>query len=195
MDMYTVNGAFIAVEYPILQAFKKKVTMEINKVLLIDDDRATNFINTRLMKRLELICQVDVVYNGLEAIVHLENVLQERQAFPELIFLDVNMPGMNGWEFIESYAPQLHHLVQKVDIILLTTSTNPDDKARASELDLVSHFVMKPLTEEKLRAIVAQYVSRRDSANAKQNPTSKTITMHNNRDRSGDGDQLSRAGN
>lgn len=135
---------------------------KLNKVLLIDDDKAANFINTRSINKVGLVSQVDVVYNGLEAIVHLESTIHENDAFPDIIFLDVNMPGMNGWEFIESYAPQLEKLKCSFDVVLLTTSHNPDDKLRAEGLKLVSRFVTKPLTEDVLIDIVTQRISKNE---------------------------------
>lgn len=134
-----------------------KMKRKLNHVLLIDDDKVTNFVNKRLIDKVNVVKHVDIVLNGLEAIVHIENAMQEQVGMPELIFLDVNMPGMNGWEFIESYAPQLEKVKDDVVIVLLTTSVNPDDKKKAEGLDLVSRYVSKPLTEPVLMEIIGEH--------------------------------------
>ena len=75
---------------------------KLNCILLVDDDEATNFINTALLKKAKVTNRIEVALNGLEALDYLQTHMHEnrRQYFPEIIFLDINMPVMDGWEFI-----------------------------------------------------------------------------------------------
>jgi CheY-like chemotaxis protein len=71
--------------------------------------------------------------------------------------LDINMPGMNGWEFLKEYNQLENKLQSKVIVIMLTTSDNPDDESKAKTWDFVSDYITKPLTKEKMEVIVNKY--------------------------------------
>ena len=73
---------------------------------------------------------------------------------PDLIFLDINMPGMNGWEFLEEYNKLDKEIQSRVMVIMLTTSDNPDDSMRAKTWGFVSDYITKPLTKERLKDII-----------------------------------------
>ena len=74
---------------------------KLNSILLIDDDIATNFIHTRLIKKTLVVDTIITKLNGEEAMEYLTTKKDGEYPQPELIFLDINMPVMNGWEFIE----------------------------------------------------------------------------------------------
>lgn len=93
--------------------------------------------------------------SGQAAIDHIkarDAVLQ-----PELIFLDINMPGMDGWEFIEHYKLLDNSLQKAMIVVMLTTSDNPDDIARARTQGILSDFKTKPLTKEMLSDVITTY--------------------------------------
>jgi CheY-like chemotaxis protein len=76
---------------------------------------------------------------------------------PDLIFLDINMPGMNGWEFLDEYNKIMDPTKNSLVVTMLTTSDNPDDKARAKDWKFVSDFITKPLTKEMMEKILAAH--------------------------------------
>jgi CheY-like chemotaxis protein len=130
---------------------------KIKCVLLIDDDEITNFINENALRRLDVVEEIIAVQSGFEALEFLNEVSEKQQGEPELIFLDINMPGMSGWEFLEEYKNLDPSLQKKMTIIMLSTSFNPDDKAMAETIKEISEFRNKPLTIEAIEQILASY--------------------------------------
>lgn len=131
-------------------------------VLLIDDDDDDNFIHRRVLQKSGLVKEVGVAENGLQALAYLQGEGTLPNNFvchPKLIFLDINMPGMNGWEFLDKYATIKEEQRARTLIMMLTTSLNPDDQKRAEQNPLVNGFANKPLTREKLAEILKAYFS------------------------------------
>lgn len=129
---------------------------KLNSILLIDDDKATNFIHTHLIKKTLVVDTIISKLNGEEAIAYLTTKKDGEYPQPELIFLDSNMPVMNGWEFIEEYKKS-NFPEKSALIIMLTTSLNPVERERAEKIEIISDFVTKPLTVEYLQDIVKSY--------------------------------------
>ena len=95
---------------------------KLNTVLLVDDDRITNFINQRLIEKLNITQNVTALLNGKEAIDYIKTTNLEKKQLPDLILLDINMPVMDGFEFVNSFRALLYE--KKVIIVMLTTSSN-----------------------------------------------------------------------
>lgn len=135
---------------------------KINCVLLIDDDEPTNFLSQMVIEKANCAEEIQVANSGEHAI----NYLTSQGTFsnesnnyprPDLIFLDVNMPAMNGWEFLQKYNELEKEHKGNIVIIMLTTSLNPDDRLKSEDIPHVSGFENKPLTSEKLDAILKKY--------------------------------------
>lgn len=128
---------------------------KLNGILLIDDDDTSNFLNRRLLERLNITDNIKVFQNGKKAFDYLYSVSNNHydanssEYFkPELILLDINMPVMNGFEFLELYQRFDPNFRQHTLMVLLTTSNHPRDTNRAQQFDV--EYLTKPLTEEKL---------------------------------------------
>ena len=131
---------------------------KLNCSLLVDDDEPTNFLNKMILEDLNCAEKVEVAESGQSALSYLENASENtNHSSPDLIFLDINMPAMNGWEFLEQYSNLDKQHKANVVIVMLTTSLNPDDRAKASKIPDVSGFETKPLTAEKLQYILKKY--------------------------------------
>ncbi len=127
----------------------------LNCILLVDDDNATNMLNSFVIKKMELTKTVKVVLNGSEALDYLHSISEEEQC-PEFIFLDINMPKMDGWEFLEEYR-EMNVERQRAKVILLTTSENPDDIEKAKNYPEILEYCNKPLTKEIINSLVNKY--------------------------------------
>lgn len=137
---------------------------KLNCVLLIDDDEPTNFLNQLIVEKSGYAEQIKTVQSGAEALDYLTRSCSSDSGYPspDLIFLDINMPAMNGWEFLERYKKLDEEHKGKVMIVMLTTSLFPEDKVHAEEMPEVSGFENKPLTAEKLDRIIADFFEKNE---------------------------------
>lgn len=127
---------------------------KLRKVLLVDDDDDANFIQERLIRKSDFAENIDKACNGFEALEYLNKCIATRQPLPEIIFLDLNMPKMNGWDFIERYNQFSETVRSKMSLIILTSSINPDDAERASKITEVIGFKNKFLNGTQLDEIL-----------------------------------------
>ena len=125
--------------------------------MLVDDNPDDNFFHERIIKKSGAATVVITKESGMEALEYLKLQRYEKISHPELIFLDINMPGMNGWEFIEEYNKLDKDQQGEHVIVMLTTSKNPDDKTQSETHQIVTDFKSKPLTKEILEEIINSY--------------------------------------
>lgn len=135
---------------------------KLNCVLLIDDDEPTNFLNRMAVEELGCAQHIKVTPSAREALDYLECAAQIAPLNapcprPEIIFLDINMPAMDGWEFLTNYEALPEENKNSVIVIMLTTSFNPEDELRARSIPSISEFKNKPLTPEMLQDILKKY--------------------------------------
>lgn len=127
---------------------------KLRSILLIDDDEPTNFFSSLIIEDADCAENIQVAESGQTALGLLND---DHIPSPDLIFLDINMPAMDGWEFLERYR-QLPKGPQS-KIIMLTTSLNPDDREKASKIKEVSGFETKPLTPEIIDRVLLKHFS------------------------------------
>lgn len=143
------------------------MNLKLNSVLLVDDDEATNFINRRIIEKAGITNHIEVAYNGKEAIDYLTcsgKYEKKGDQFPKpmLILMDINMPVMDGWEFLEVYSKLDNDKKSDKILVMLTTSFNPDDKTRAENILEISGFQSKPLDLVKVSNIMKTYFGETD---------------------------------
>lgn len=129
---------------------------KLNCILLVDDDDITNFVHESLLEEADVTEEILVAKNGQEALNLLTQRFEESKEYPALIFLDINMPVMNGFEFLEKYQRLDESIKQSVHIVVLTTSLNIRDIERTRDTG-IADFLNKPLTYEKLRGALEKH--------------------------------------
>jgi len=127
---------------------------KLNCILLVDDDIEDNYFHKIVINEMNITERIEVALNGVEALNFLK---KENQTYPDIIFSDINMPKMNGWEFLEGFKELRAEQKAKVVVVMLTTSINPSDKERAEQFPDIIGFSSKPLTEEMISEILENH--------------------------------------
>ncbi len=126
-------------------------------ILLIDDDQITNSIHKMVIEDVGVSRNIEIAESADIALQLLDCPKVNDCKTPDVIFLDLNMPGMNGWDFLESYREKKKDCENKSIIIILTNSTNPYDKLKAEKYEEVAGFRSKPLTDLMIHEIMDRY--------------------------------------
>ncbi len=114
-------------------------------VLFIDDDKATNFFNKKIARNYGKFSTIVAVQSGSEGLNYIKNCLDSKNGKPDLIFLDINMPAMNGWEFLKEFKKLEQNLTQGIEIVILSTSTEPKDINEFKKCKKLLDFINKPI--------------------------------------------------
>ncbi len=127
----------------------------VDKVLCIDDDQITLMLCEMIIKKATFANQVITTNNGKEGLIWFSDFFKNKKAGsketpPQLIFLDLNMPVMNGWDFLEDYLMKYADRLPDTKVIILSSTVNPEDFSRANRYEIVIDFINKPLTIEEL---------------------------------------------
>jgi CheY-like chemotaxis protein len=129
----------------------------IKKVLCVDDDTISLTISQLLLKRTGFAAEVDTVIDGSEALDYFEDLFSGNAdptaAAPGLVLLDINMPVMNGWEFLQEYVPRYAAQLPDTKIVILSSTIDPEDFALAKQFPVVVQFISKPLSIENLEEL------------------------------------------
>lgn len=131
---------------------------KLNKILLVDDDSTSNFLTHMILEDLQVTDTIIVKKNGQEALDYLnEDCLQNNEICPELIFLDINMPIMDGFELLDEMQrlKKLNINGSDTTVVLLTTSNNPKDIEKAKTYN-ITYYIEKPLTEDSIRQLFSK---------------------------------------
>jgi CheY-like chemotaxis protein len=129
------------------------MTKKLSFIMLIDDNPDDNFYHERVIKKSGMAEKVLAMTDAADALRYLQSRTAAEPG-PELIFLDINMPGMNGIEFLQEY----RKFPERAVVVMLTTSENPDDKARAAATNVIADFRTKPLSKEILEDVILKYL-------------------------------------
>ena len=130
--------------------------MKLKHLLLVDDDPTTNFFNRHLIGKMNLFEQIHEAENGQVALEKIA-ALQEIGEAPDMILLDINMPIMNGFEFLDNYNGLDRSIKASVVVCMLTTSLAKEDLERSKDYDILDDYIDKPLYEDKMRELILKY--------------------------------------
>lgn len=124
-------------------------------ILLVDDDDVTNFLSKEMLRIYMVAPQIDIALNGQQAIDFLLSHANEPDKLPDLILLDINMPIMDGWDFLSEFEKIRTAGFEKINIIMFTSSVYYEDIDRARGSAIVKNIYSKPLDEQKIKEIIA----------------------------------------
>lgn len=136
---------------------------KVNCIMLIDDNENDNFFHERVIKKNDAANRIIIKESGERALDYLKNQKQDGGPNPDIIFLDINMPRMNGWEFLDEYNKLDSELKGKMVVVMLTTSAREEDKNQAKALNILTDFKSKPLTKEMLEEVLVKYHEKQPS--------------------------------
>jgi CheY-like chemotaxis protein len=135
----------------------KEEASKLKCVLLVDDDEFTNLLHRTLIEDVGISKNIETAESASVALDLLECPRKQECKAPDIIFLDLNMPGMSGWDFLEMYKNRKTECSAKTLIIILTNSTNPYDRKKAEAYAQVAGFRSKPLTDLMIHEIMDHY--------------------------------------
>jgi CheY-like chemotaxis protein len=131
---------------------------KLNMIMLVDDDKYTNIYNEITISKMNICEEIKIFQNGKDALEFLITKNDNgKYPSPELLFLDINMPIMNGWDFIGHYDKLTKEQQAKILIAMLTSSINKEDEEKALNSGIVKEFISKPLIEQKINEIIDRY--------------------------------------
>lgn len=122
--------------------------------MLIDDDEIFTYIIKKIIEESEIAEQITIFGNGRDAINYLTEAAEEEALLPKVIFLDLNMPLLDGWGFLDEYIRLKPKLCKKINLYVITSSVSTYDHEKSKEYSDITDFIVKPLAKEKFIAIV-----------------------------------------
>lgn len=124
------------------------------KAMVIDDNQIDLYIAEMIMATTKFAEKVICVSSAKEALAYLKPLYESPEELPSLIFLDINMPEMTGFDFLNEYQHLPENIRQKCIIMMLTTSLDEDDRMQAEGNQFVRKFLNKPLDKDKLDQLI-----------------------------------------
>ncbi len=121
-----------------------------NNVLLVEDDPITIMVCDRIIKITSFANKVTSCENGKYALDYLKGLVEKKENIPEIIFLDINMPVMNGWDLLEELEKIKNSFNTLPRIYILSSTVDPEDYKRAKSYNAVVDFISKPLSKDFL---------------------------------------------
>ncbi len=127
---------------------------KLESILLLDDNPATNYIHRKFIEKVNCAEKVLDFQNGYEALKYIRD---NPQYPPDLIFVDINMPIMDAWEFLEEFEKLDEKQRQKSKVFVLTTSLSPRDVEKAGEIEFIEDVMIKPLSTDDIERLMAEF--------------------------------------
>ena len=137
---------------------------KLRRILLIDDDSICSWLNKTILENMEVVENIDCISDGNSAITYLQQACTQpsdpKDSCPDLVFLDLNMPGTDGFQVLDELQKTKNGewLIQD-RVIVLTTSISKVDLQKANTYN-IHNYLVKPLTESKIKAAIEHYIKQ-----------------------------------
>jgi CheY-like chemotaxis protein len=132
---------------------------KIKTLFMVDDDEIFMFLTQKAVEQTHLVDQIKIFPNGSVAYNFLKSEAGRPENLPEIILLDLSMPVMDGWEFLEKYIQLLPKLKRKITIYIMSSSIAPADVEKAKSISAVTDYIIKPVTKDKLTNLLTNYLA------------------------------------
>jgi CheY-like chemotaxis protein len=126
----------------------------VKNILLIDDDPIFVYLMRRIINSTSYTCEINEFTDGELAINYLNGIRDKNELLPDLIFLDLSMPVMDGWEFLKEYSQLRPAITKDITLFIVSSSISPKEVERAKTFRAVSDFLIKPLGKAKVIEII-----------------------------------------
>lgn len=126
----------------------------VKNIFIIDDDTTFVFLTKKIIKSTGIDINLSEFNDGQEAFEFLRENADNDEILPDIIFLDLSMPIMDGWEFLEVYAFIAPKIKKDIRLYIFSSSISPHDIERAKEFNMVTNFIIKPLVKEKFIELI-----------------------------------------
>lgn len=129
------------------------------QICLVDDDQIYQFTARKVLESINPENKILAFYNGEQAIDYLKSMLNNQSELPDVLFLDINMPVMDGWQFLEAYKSILPQLDKPLIIYMVSSSVNEQDIEKSKEYGTVADYIMKPVQREKFLKLLDEFAA------------------------------------
>jgi two-component system chemotaxis response regulator CheY len=124
------------------------------RVLIVDDDFVYRYAASKTIRATGLAGKIEECSNGIEALNYLKENICNSENLPDIIFLDINMPAMDGWEFLSEFNAMVSRISKTILIYIVSSSLDKSDLSRSKEINMVTDFLVKPVFKETFSKIL-----------------------------------------
>jgi len=132
---------------------------KINSICIIDDDEIYTFLLKKTLKRIDVCNSINVYVNGADGIEKIKALIANNELLPDIILLDINMPLLDGWEFLDEYKKLKDKLGKAISIYIVSSSISAADIEKAKKHLEVIDFLTKPIAPETLVEICGNHLT------------------------------------
>jgi CheY-like chemotaxis protein len=125
----------------------------LDTILCVDDDPITLMLCKMVINKASFSNEIITAKNGEEALNYFKTFLDKQSKKPQLIFLDLNMPVMGGWEFLDCFSTSEYSEYNTTKVIILSSTIDPEDIEKAKKYPMVLDFLSKPISKEMLEYV------------------------------------------
>ncbi|EMY69073.1 response regulator [Leptospira vanthielii] len=133
--------------------------MTTPKICVIDDDKIYQFTTKKIISNAGIKGEVLVFSDAENALEFFHQEFQNKELLPDIIFLDINMPFMDGWQFLDAFGKIFPKFPKTIEVFLVSSSVDDADTERAAKIPIISGYIFKPFTKEKLLESLARLQS------------------------------------
>ncbi|MEQ9220138.1 MAG: response regulator [Cyclobacteriaceae bacterium] len=127
---------------------------KVNRLFIVDDDSLFTHIASMIAEDTDMVEDVKVYNDGKKAFDYLIEHHDSPEMLPDVILLDLSMPILDGWSFLDRFMSSRLNLAKKIEIYICSSSISPEEIEKARSISVISDYIIKPLTSDKLMKMI-----------------------------------------